>query len=89
MKKYMYPKRKIRYKIDIVHASPALLFAGWSRIHVHITCHNPLIMGGIPPLGTTAATSGGRKEVALLITLLVDGMMTPGWVKNTIKNVPA
>lgn len=79
----------MKYNIDIVHANPALPFPGALKIHVQSTCHNPLITGGIPPLGITAATSGGIIDATLPIALLVDGRMTPGWVKNTIKNVAA
>lgn len=85
----MYRRRKTRYSAYIVHANPALFSPGRLRIHAHSTCHNPLITGGIPPLGTAAATSGGRKDVTLPMTLLVDGRTTPGWVKKTIKNVSA
>jgi hypothetical protein len=43
----------------------------------------------MPPLGIWDVICEGRKDVTFEIPELMLGIITPGWVKNTIKNVSA
>jgi hypothetical protein len=81
-KKYMYTNRKIKYRTYIVHANPALRSPGRLRTQYTKTCQSPLIVGGNPPDGTTSLGIIPVREDVV-------GMMTPGWVRKTIKNVSA
>jgi hypothetical protein len=48
------------------------------------------MIGGNPPDGISACACGGIAPAGIkLIALLIVGIMTPGCVRNTTKNVPA
>jgi hypothetical protein len=71
----------------MVHPNAEFFSPGRLSTHTQKTCHNPLIIDGIPVFGTMSEKGGGTKEVNFPMIALIVGIITPGWVKKITKNV--